>query len=125
MIRGIGLDVINVSRIRRWQKDPHLLERFFHPKELRLCQARGSQAPLHLAARFAAKEALGKALGTGLKGFRLRQLYVMNDENGKPYFCFEPEAEAEFNRRGGGKIFLSLTHEHDYAMAMVVLEEKE
>ncbi len=125
MIRGIGLDVVNVARLKRWLGRPGLLERFFHPAELKLLEAKGEGAILHLAARFAAKEAFGKALGTGLKGFTLREICVANDPLGKPSLELSGAAEREFRRRGGGRIFVSLTHEHDYALASVVIEEEE
>jgi holo-[acyl-carrier protein] synthase len=123
MIRGIGLDVVNVTRLRHWLANPELLRRFFHDDELALIGAKGDQAVLGLAARFAAKEAFGKALGTGLKGFTLREIRVTNDQNGKPSLVLCGDAQEEFTRRGGGKIHVSLTHEHDYALAMVVIEE--
>jgi len=125
LIRGIGLDVVNVARLRRWLDRPGLLERFFHADELALLAGKGAQAVLGLAARFAAKEAFGKALGTGLKGFTLRDIRVTNDALGKPSLGLSGRAEKEFMRRGGGRIFVSLTHEHDYALAMVVIEERE
>ncbi len=68
MIVGIGLDVVHVSRLERWQQIPGLLDRYFHPEELKTALSRGSGSTLSLAARFAAKEAFGKAVGTGLCG---------------------------------------------------------
>jgi holo-[acyl-carrier protein] synthase len=123
MIRGIGLDVVNVARLKRWLDRPGLLERFFHETELKLLASKGEQAILGLAARFAAKEAFGKALGTGLSGFTLRDICVTNDWAGKPSLTLCGDAGEEFQRRGGGIIFVSLTHEHDYALATVVIEE--
>jgi holo-[acyl-carrier protein] synthase len=124
MIRGIGLDVVNVGRLRRWLAVPGLPARFFHADELKLLESKGDAAVLGLAARFAAKEAFGKALGTGLAGFTLREIRVTNDEHGKPSLALCGRAEREFKNRGGGTIFVSLTHEHDYALAMVVIEER-
>ena len=123
MIRGIGLDVVSVARMQHWISQPDLLERFFHEDERRIIDTKGYQAVLGLAARFDAKEAFGKALGTGLKGFTLREIRVTNDENGKPSLVLCGKAVGEFKKRGGGRIHVSLTHEHDYALAMVVIEE--
>ena len=123
MIRGIGLDVVNVGRLKRWRDIPGLFERFFHEVELELLASKGKQAILGLAARFAAKEAFGKALGTGLAGLSLKEICVTNDSRGKPSLALYGEAEREFIKRGGGTIFVSLTHEHDYALAMVVIEK--
>ena len=80
MILGIGIDVVHPQRLRRWQQIPGLLERFYHPEELAQCRRRsGEDAVLSLAARFAAKEAFGKALGSGLAGLALRDMVVMNN----------------------------------------------
>lgn len=123
MIRGIGLDVVNVARMKHWITRAGLFERFFNPAELAQVAGRGEGAILSLAARFAAKEAFGKALGTGLKGFSLRDICVVNDRDGKPLMKLGKSAEQEFLSRGGGRIFLSLTHERDYALAVVIIEE--
>ena len=66
MILGIGVDVVHVGRIRHWESVPGLVERFFHPEEAADARRRGAGESLSLAARFAAKEAFGKALGTSL-----------------------------------------------------------
>ena len=75
-----------------------------------------------LAARFAAKEAFGKALGTGIIGFSLKECAVLNDRYGKPDLHLFGRAQEAFETFGGQKAFVALTHEHDYAMAMVVIE---
>jgi holo-[acyl-carrier protein] synthase len=122
MILGIGIDVIQVERIRRWASIPGLYERYFHPQELEMAKRNGPTAVLSLAARFAAKEAFGKALGTGLYGIQLRDIIVVNDPHGKPELVLEGKALEIFRKLGGKKVHVSLTHEEDYALAMVVLE---
>jgi holo-[acyl-carrier protein] synthase len=122
MILGIGIDVIQVERIRRWAAIPGLYERYFHPQELEMAKRNGPTAVLSLAARFAAKEAFGKALGTGLYGIQLRDINVVNDPHGKPELVLEGKALEIFRKLGGKKVHVSLTHEEDYALAMVVLE---
>jgi holo-[acyl-carrier protein] synthase len=122
MILGIGIDVIQVERIRRWASIPGLYERYFHPQELEMAKRNGPTAVLSLAARFAAKEAFGKALGTGLYGIQLRDINVVNDPHGKPELVLEGKALEIFRKLGGKKVHVSLTHEEDYALAMVVLE---
>jgi len=99
--------------MRHWQSIRGLLERYFHPQELAVALSKGPGADLSLAARFAAKEAFGKALGTGLTGIVLKDIMVVNRHNGKP----------EIHVSGTARIHLSLTHDHDNAVAMVVLEE--
>jgi holo-[acyl-carrier protein] synthase len=122
MITGIGLDVVHVGRLERWQKIPGLLERYFHPEELAAARAKGSGATLSLAARFAAKEAFGKAIGTGLSGITLKNILVLNNFNGKPCMQLFGNAQDAFAQSGGKTIHLSLTHERDNALAMVVIE---
>ncbi|RPJ07687.1 MAG: holo-ACP synthase [Spirochaetaceae bacterium] len=124
MIWGIGIDVVNVDRLERWDSVPGLLERYFHPKELATGESRKVGRLYSLAARFAAKEAFGKALGTGLSGFSLRDIFVTNDEAGKPSLHLTGKAQDVFEKKGGGRIFVSLTHERDYAIATVIIEEK-
>lgn len=122
MIRGIGIDTVETRRLQRWGDNPGLLARYFHDDEIDAIRSRGSSMVLSLAARFAAKEALGKALGTGLQGINLRDIVVMNDEHGKPEMTLFGTALEALERLGGGKVFLSLTHEQHNAIAMVVIE---
>ena len=122
MIAGIGVDVVHVHRMRRWRGIPGLMERYFHPDELSAALEKGSGAELSLAARFAAKEAFGKALGTGLAGITLKEIMVKNRHNGQPEIVVTGTALAAFRKSGAERIHLSLTHERDNAIAMVVLE---
>ncbi len=122
MILGIGIDVVHVWRLKRWRSVPGLFDRFFHPEELAVALARGEAGLLSLAARFAAKEAFGKALGTGLHGFSLREMAVMNDLAGKPILQLFGRAEESFRAMGGRRVLLSLSHERDNALAMVLIE---
>ncbi|MDR0389842.1 MAG: holo-ACP synthase [Spirochaetaceae bacterium] len=122
MITGIGIDVVHVKRLKKWIDTPGLLERFFHPEELELSRSRGKGAALSLAARFAAKEALGKALGTGLSGIVLKDILVVNSHNGKPEIKLFDTAQSALEKTGASRIHISLTHERDNALAMIVLE---
>ncbi len=122
MISGIGIDVVQVSRLRHWLDDPGLLERYFHPQEIQAALDRGNSAVLSLAARFAAKEAFGKALGTGLRDISLKEIRISNNELGKPDVTLTGSALAAFRRSGGKRVLCSLTHEIDNAIAVVVIE---
>lgn len=124
MITGIGVDVVHVKRFERWITDPGLLDRYFHPEELQTALSRKSGACLSLAARFAAKEAFGKALGTGLKGIILKDIMVANKHNGQPEIALFGTALEALERSGACRIHLSLTHERDNAIAMIVLESE-
>ena len=123
MITGIGVDVVHVNRMDRWRKIPGLLERYFHHEELLAVMEKGTNANLSLAARFAAKEAFGKALGTGLAGIVLKDIMVKNRHNGQPEIHVSGTALAALEQSGATRIHLSLTHERDNAIAMVVLEK--
>jgi holo-[acyl-carrier protein] synthase len=122
MIVGVGVDVIHVNRMERWRVIPGLLERYFHPQELSTALGKGAGAVLSLAARFAAKEAFGKALGTGLAGIVLKDILVVNRFNGRPEIMVFNTAQRALEKSGALRIHISLTHERDNAIAMVILE---
>jgi len=122
VILGVGIDVVHVERIRRWRRIEGLYERFFHPEELASALPRGETGVLSLAARFAAKEAFGKAIGSGLRHFALRDIAVLNDSNGKPFMMLTGGAEAAFKDFGGIRLVCSLSHEKDNALAVVLIE---
>ena len=83
MIAGIGTDIAKVSRFEKWVRNPGMTERFFNAKELSSASSEAARCQ-HYAARFAAKEAFSKALGTGISGFDLKDVYITNDSEGKP-----------------------------------------
>lgn len=122
MITGVGVDVVHVFRLERWRRTPGLLERYFHPEELSAALSRGKGANVSLAARFAAKEAFGKALGTGLSGITLKDILVTNQHNGQPEIKVFGSARRMLEKNGASRVFISLTHEQDNAIALVVLE---
>ena len=123
MIIGVGIDMVHARRMERWRGTNGLLERYFHPGELEAAISRGGGANLSLAARFAAKEAFGKALGTGLAGIVLKDIMVINNTGGKPALQVFESALTALRESGANRIHLSLTHEKDTAAAMVVLEK--
>ena len=112
MIIGIGCDLAEVSRIKRALGMKGFAARVFTQREQDYCQARGAQAYASFAARFAAKEAFVKALGTGLRGGRLTEIEVIL------YGYFKDYAKG----LGTEKIHLTLSHTKELAMAQVILE---
>lgn len=125
MIIGIGTDIAQVSRFRRHVDEPDspLLRRIFTDRERAYCNARKSGAAACFAARFAAKEAFLKALGTGLRdGISWHDMEVVNDRLGKPELFLYAGAEELLRKKGGKRLFLSLSHDGGCAVAMVVLE---
>ncbi len=122
MIFGIGTDIAETKRFEKWVSNPSMYERFFNAAEQmeggsvnRRCQ--------HYAVRFAAKEAFSKALGTGISGFDLKDVYILKDKNGKPYLEFSDKVKKLLDEKcGKWKVHVSLTHEKEYALAFVVIE---
>jgi holo-[acyl-carrier protein] synthase len=123
MITGIGIDVVQVRRMQRWLSDNRLLQRYFHHDEIAYASSRGNAAAQSLAARFAAKEAFGKALGTGFSGLTLKDILVINGNNGSPGIKLFVSAEKALLKSGANRVHVSLTHERDNAIAVVVLEK--
>lgn len=122
MIRGIGVDLVKIQRLQAWTADPALLERFFHPGELADSRREDGYSLTSLAARFAAKEAFGKALGRGLRGLTLKEIEVQKDEWGKPGLVLHGHTRELVEKAGLIRTHLSLSHETDLAVAMVVIE---
>jgi len=122
MITGIGVDMVEVKRMARWLDNLSLLKRYFDQREITLALSRKKSAAQALAARFAAKEAFGKALGTGLARIKLKDIIVINNDDGKPDIELTGTAKKEFEKSGANKAHISLTHERENAVAMIVLE---
>ncbi|MFW6363099.1 MAG: holo-ACP synthase [Spirochaeta sp.] len=121
MILGTGIDLVRTERLRDWLHNG-LAERFFHPAEVAACRNRGNRGSEALASRFAAKEAFGKALGTGVMGLKLSEIEVSADETGRPLLRLHGDVLQKAESRAVHRIHLSLTHDGEYAAAMVVLE---
>lgn len=115
MILGIGTDLCSIERLRAsLQRTPNLAERIFHQNERAL--------PTNsLAARFAAKEALAKAIGNP-RLLTWAEIEVANDENGKPCFVLHGTTKTNLEALNVTQVHLSLSHEQELASAMVVVE---
>lgn len=125
MIYGIGCDIVKVSRLKKWVENEKILNRFFSDKELyERNNLNQNQICEYYAVRFAAKEAFVKALGTGFSSFKLKEIYVQNDKNGKPELKLEGKVKVFFEKIVGknAKIHISLSHEKEYAISYVILE---
>ena len=120
---GVGIDQIEVARIRE-SMDRHgesFLSKVFTPKEKSFCLDRNDPAPC-LAARFAAKEAASKALGTGIgKEFGWLDLEVEKGENGQPFAVFSDQVQPLLEEKNAGSALLSLSHLDGIASAIIVL----
>ena len=117
----VGVDIVSVERIARLvTRYPAVQERLFAPEELRFCLARRN-AHKHMAARFAAKEAVLKAFGTGLAhGMRWKDVEVVSGDGGRPRVVLAGEAAAFAERAGLSDLDLSLSHTDELAIAQVV-----
>lgn len=125
MIIGLGTDLVEVNRIKALMERMGMerLDRVFSQEEITYCQAKGTNSPIHLAARFAAKEALAKALGTGFAvGVRWKDVCVSHDETGRPRLQLEGYARELADGMGVREIHVSMTHTAKHAMATVILE---
>lgn len=123
MIFGTGIDIADARRFEKWIDDEAFCSRYFSSDELDYIRSRGRGAVHSLAAGFAAKEALGKALGTGLAGLSLKGISVIRNEKGKPYFRFSESVESKVELCGANPVVhLSLSHESDWAVAQVIIE---
>ncbi|MCL2801107.1 MAG: holo-ACP synthase [Treponema sp.] len=122
MIIGVGIDIVEVKRMERWLLNESLLERYFHSDEISLALSRKNSAALTLAARFAAKEAFGKALGTGLLDISLKDIVVLNNNNGKPYIMLSDTAQKAFETSGANRMHISMSHEKENAIAIIIIE---
>lgn len=115
MIAGIGVDLVDVPRFEaQLARTPRLLERLFSPAERTL-------KPRSLAARYAAKEALIKALG-GSDGVHWTEIEVTPEESGRPWFTLSGQTAAVVAARGITTLHLSLSHDAGLAAAYVVAE---
>ena len=124
MIVGTGIDIVEISRIRKIiaKSGDRFLMRVFTPEEQRFCLARQDPAP-HFAARFAAKEAVLKALETGwAKGVTWLDVEVQRQEYGAPIIRLYGAAKEIAASKGVGRVHLSLSHTNNWAAATVILE---
>ena len=120
---GLGLDLIELARFRAaWQRrGDRFLERIFTDHERQVCLRRRDPVP-ELSARFAAKEATFKAIGTGLRrGVRWRDVEVRNAPSGRPYLLVSGRVAEIARSLGGRRLVVSLTHSVDTAAAQVML----
>lgn len=123
MIVGIGCDIIEIERIARAIKSESFIRRVFTADEAAYCQRRGQQAPASFAARFAAKEAVLKALGTGLREGSLQEIAVDNDGLGKPLVQLSGHFAMLAKQLGVKNIQISLSHSRELATAYVIMED--
>lgn len=114
----MGIDIIEIGRVRKvLERHPErFLARVYTPEEVAFCRGRVSE----LAARFAAKEAVMKALGTGARGLAWREIEILPNRRGKPLVYLHGQAKQRGDTIGLRGVDVSLTHDADLAIAAVV-----
>ena len=118
MCNGLGLDLCEIARMEKQLQDDRFLARFFTSGEITYIRSRGAGAAATLAGLFAAREALGKALGGGID-FDLKEAEVCHTEAGAPYYRLSGKLK---DRVGNSRLFLSISHDGGVAAAVCLLE---
>jgi len=121
LIAGIGTDIIEIQRMEK-AATPAFLKRVYTEAEQSYCEARGAGKYASYGARWAGKEAVLKAFGTGLRGGSLLEIEILNDELGCPKVQLSGYFEKLARERGISVVWLSLSHSRDYATAQCVME---
>ncbi len=123
MIKGTGIDIVNINRINRiidkWQD--RFLKKIYTKAERAYCEKKGRPGQ-HYAARFAAKEALLKMLGTGLRQVQWSEIEITNNHLGEPQVKLKGKAAELAQKKEIKEIHISLSHEKDYTVAHVIGE---
>lgn len=121
MIIGTGIDIIEIERIKNAITRQSFVKRVFTANEQRYCESRGVQQAASYAARFAGKEAVMKAFGTGLAGGSLQDIEILLNDKGAPYVNLSGQFAALAQDMGATNIYITLTHAREYAAAQAIL----
>lgn len=121
----VGIDIIEIKRIERlFSANEGFLRKIYTEKEVEYCKPKKNRYQ-HFAARFASKEAVFKALGTGWAGkMKWTDIETLNDEMGRPYLNLYGSVKELAEKKLINNIFVSLSHCQDYAIAQVLLVPK-
>ncbi|MGY3804551.1 holo-ACP synthase [Pigmentibacter ruber] len=120
----IGTDIVSVTRFAKSLATGNFIEKIFHLKEIEYCDQKALSGRIaSYAARFAAKEAFSKAVGTGLfvQGISPRQIWIENESSGRPVLCFSESVSKFLIEKGFSFADVSLSHHEEYAIATVIL----
>jgi len=123
MIKGIGVDIVEIERFRRAveRRGRRFLEKIFTEEEMEYCFSMKDPYP-HLAGRFCVKEAVLKSLGLGIgMGVKLKDIIVCLDKSGKPYINAGGSLRRFMNEISCSRIFVSISHSGEYAVAVAIL----
>ena len=123
MIIGIGIDAIETSRIKKAIEKNKFIQKNFTAKEIELFEKSSNKA-LFIAGNFASKEAVSKAMGTGLSGLSLIDIEVLRDESGKPYANFYGRANEIIKKIGADTIHISISNLKELVVANAICERR-
>ncbi|HEY8893021.1 MAG TPA: holo-ACP synthase [Clostridium sp.] len=122
MILGVGTDIVEIRRIKKaMDSNDKFLEKIFTTIELEYLRNRNLRAE-YVAGRFAAKEAVAKALGTGFRGFDFKDIEIDRTTLGKPIVILKGKAKLIANKEGQCYVHLSISHGEDSAVAYAIVE---
>lgn len=122
LILGVGIDIVEIRRIKSAiENNDRFLEKIFTSTELEYLKSRNLR-PEYVAGRFAAKEAVAKALGTGFRGFDFKDIEIDRTTLGKPIVILKGKARLIAKKEGQYNIHLSISHGEDSAVAYAILE---
>lgn len=122
MIVGIGVDIVAVDRIRKALEREGFIRRFFSESEMALFKNKANPVQT-IAAHFAMKEAVAKALGTGVRGFDLKEVSIERDALGRPVLVPLGRLATVLETLGIAKVHLSCSHEAAYAVGHAIAED--
>ena len=125
-VLGIGVDIIHNKRFKLLSKKKIFIKRIYSKNEIKLSENIKNKLN-YFAKRFAAKESLSKALGTGFrKNLNYKDIEILNNKLGKPYYYVSPKIQKMINNRFKVKrfnLFLSISDEKDYSVAFTILQD--
>jgi holo-[acyl-carrier protein] synthase len=123
MIIGTGIDIVQNKRIENLinKYGNHFLKKIYTETEIEYCHSK-KRFVSSFAARFAAKEAVLKALGTGMRNNSWQEIEVVNNELGKPEILLNKKAAKRAEKLKVSSIFISISHEKEYSIAQIIME---
>ncbi|WP_432665999.1 holo-ACP synthase [Wukongibacter baidiensis] len=119
MIKGTGIDIIEIERISKAIENKKFTERIFSNNEIKYFNTINNNI-YTIAGTFAAKEAISKTLGTGIRGFKWTDIEIVRDELGKPMAILSGKAKEIAEKKEISKIELSISHCKQYAVAQAI-----
>ncbi len=126
MIYGVGIDLVDVTRIEKILKSKasiNFIKKIAHSQELKIKNKKNNA--FFWASRFAAKEAMSKAMGSGIgKDISFKDFGVINEKNGKPKAILSVKLDRKLKKLSIQKVHISISHERTHAIAIVILERK-